>query len=156
MIARIALFLILFLALPCLVYPKPSRYATPAPTPKPETGPTRDQLFQTVDHIVRLSQDLQKNLDAEKAAHENTDISLKKATKENFDLQRKIDKDTSDFNTLKDKYASQSKKLAWYRWHWWGSWIIFGLGILACGFFAFLKLTGRLAIFGTAVAAKIP
>lgn len=40
------------------------------------------------------------------------------------------------------------KALSWYRWHWWGSWIALGAGILACGVFAFLKFTGRLAIAG--------
>lgn len=38
--------------------------------------------------------------------------------------------------------------LNWYRWHWWGSWIALGLGVLACLVFAFLKFTGRLAIAG--------
>lgn len=44
-------------------------------------------------------------------------------------------------------------KLSWYRWHWWGSWIALGAGVLACLGFAFLKFTGRLAIIGAKVAA---
>jgi hypothetical protein len=39
--------------------------------------------------------------------------------------------------------------LNWYRLHWWGSWIMLGLGVLACLVVAFLKFTGRLAIAGS-------
>ena len=35
------------------------------------------------------------------------------------------------------------KKLSWYRWHWWGSWIALGAGVIACGLLALLKFTGR-------------
>lgn len=147
-----------FLLIPSIAFAAPRHHAAPKPAPSPpsEAGPSRQDLLKTVDHIVVLSQDLQRNLENEKTAHEATEIELIKGTKANADLQRQIDGQTRDFNTLKDKYASQSKKLSWYRWHWWGSWIVFGLGILAVGFLAFLKFTGRLAVFGTAVAAKIP
>lgn len=47
------------------------------------------------------------------------------------------------------------KALSWYRWHWWGSWIALGLGIVACGIFAFLKFTGRLAFTGAKIASKL-
>lgn len=39
--------------------------------------------------------------------------------------------------------------LNWYRLHWWGSWIMLGLGVLACLVVAFLKFTGRLAMAGS-------
>jgi hypothetical protein len=55
-----------------------------------------------------------------------------------------------------DRANVLDKKVWWYRLHWWGAWIALGLGVIACGIFAFLKLTGRLAILGTAVASKIP
>jgi hypothetical protein len=120
--------------------------------PKPaETGPTRQELLQTVDHIVRLSQDLQNTLNAEKAAHKGTETGLQEANLANAALQKQIDKNTRDCNKRIDQLNSAVKKLSWYRWHWWGSWIVFGLGVVAVGFFAFLKFTGRLA----AVAAKL-
>lgn len=151
MIARIALFLILFLALPCLVYPKPSRYATPTPTPIPEPGPSRQELFQTVDHIVRLSQDLQRNLEAEKASHHSTDIELANAKTENAGLQKRIDKQTDDFNETKDKYAGAIKKLWWYRIHFFLGWVLCITGILAGVGILILKITGRLSL----AAAKL-
>jgi hypothetical protein len=55
-----------------------------------------------------------------------------------------------------DRANKLDKAVWWYRLHWWGAWIMLGLGILMCLIFAFLKLTGRLAILGTAVASKIP
>lgn len=48
------------------------------------------------------------------------------------------------------------KSLSWYRWHWWGSWIALGLGVLVSGIFAFLKMTGRLAVVAAGVAGKLP
>ncbi len=139
--------------LPSIALAAPRHRATPTPAPSspPESVPSRQDLLKTVDHIVVLSQDLQRNLENEKGAHEATEIELIKGTKENANLQKQIDTQTVDFNALKDKYASQSKKLSWYRWHWWGSWVVFGLGIVAVGFLAFLKFTGKLA----AVAAKL-
>jgi len=147
------LSLLVFVLIPSIAFAAPRHHATPTPTPSPppEAGPSRQDLLKTVDHIVVLSQDLQRNLENEKAAHEATEIELIKGTKENAELQKRIDTETRDFNTTKDKLASASKKLSWYRWHWWGSWIVFGLGIVAVGFLAFLKFTGRLA----AVAAKL-
>lgn len=40
---------------------------------------------------------------------------------------------------LADVATKQSTKLAWYQWHWWGSWIALGIGVLACLAFVVLK-----------------
>jgi hypothetical protein len=48
------------------------------------------------------------------------------------------------------------KAVWWYRVHFWLTWIMFGLGLAACVLLVILKVTGKLAIFGTAVASKIP
>jgi hypothetical protein len=42
--------------------------------------------------------------------------------------------------------TSQSENLAWYRRHWWGSWIVFGLGVAVCILFFVLKILGKFAI----------
>ncbi len=31
------------------------------------------------------------------------------------------------------------KNLSWYRWHWWGSWIVLGAGVIACIILAVIK-----------------
>jgi chromosome segregation ATPase len=54
----------------------------------------------------------------------------------------------------RDRRISAEKKLSWYRWHWWGSWIALGAGVIACGLFAFLKFTGRLALVTAKTAEK--
>lgn len=144
--------LTLFVFIPAMLIAAPKS----RPVPTPEATPGRAELLATLDHISSLAKDAIGSLNAEKAAHAATEAGLQKANAENADLQKKIDKETVDFNDLKDKYAAVTKKLSWYRWHWWGSWIVFGLGILAVGFLAFLKFTGKLAIFGASVAAKIP
>lgn len=62
---------------------------------------------------------------------------------------------TARANTAEAGWAADSQKLAWYRLHWWGAWIALGTGLLAIAAFAFLKFTGRLAISGAAIAAKL-
>lgn len=146
--------LLSLLLFPAIALAAPSRHARPTPSPVPppsEAGPSKQELFQTVDHIVRLSQDLQKNLEAEKSAHHSTDIELANAKAENAGLQKRIDKQTDDFNDTKDKYASAVKKLWWYRIHWFLGWIVFIVGILAGVAIWILKITGKLAI----VAGKL-
>ena len=119
-------------------------------------NPTRTELLQTVQHIERLSSQLQKDLDSEKNAHKQVEDALILGTKQNVTLQNQVNQVTDKLNSVQDQLDKAKKSLSWYRWHWWGSWVIFGLGIVACAIFAFLKFTGRLAIVGAAVAAKVP
>ena len=128
-------------------------HATPTPTPNPPEGPgpSRQELFQTVDHIVRLSQDLQKNLELEKAAHHVTDMDLANAKTENASLQKRIDKETDTCNETADKYAAAMKKVWWYRIHFFLGWVLFITGILAGVGIWVLKITGKLGV----MAAKL-
>ncbi|MGA3171405.1 MAG: hypothetical protein ABSE62_10360 [Chthoniobacteraceae bacterium] len=87
---------------------------------------------------------------------------LADATDQVTTLQGKVDLQTSalnqatnDKNAALTKLAKDDKALSWYRWHWWGSWIVFALGVIAAGIFAFLKFSGRLALAVAPVAAKI-
>lgn len=133
--------------------PRNAHHATPTPNPSPvvEVGPSRHELFQTVDHIILLSQGLQKTLDLEKAAHQMTEDGLKKANKENSDLQRRIDNETRDFNATRDKYSVALKKLWWYRLHFFFGWVLFATGLLAGVAIWVLKITGKLGV----IAAKL-
>lgn len=55
----------------------------------------------------------------------------------------------ADSATQERESRIKAEKVAsYYRWHFWLSWIVLGLGILACVFVAFLKFTGRLVIGG--------
>ena len=118
---------------------------TPTPTPIVETTPSREALFATVEHISQLAKDALKNLDAEKASHLATDKTLVKATDQIVDLQKKVDAITLKLNTTQDKLDATSKTLWWYRLHWYGSWIIFIIGVLVCLIFAWLKWAGPIA-----------
>lgn len=135
----------------------------PKPTPTPDQIPSRNALLQTIDHIQRIARDQQDNLELEKQQHLKADkalemvsSSLADATSANLKLQVDIKKQTDKLNETQDKLDKTAKALSWYRWHWYGSWIVFGIGVLVCLAFAFLKFTGRLAIVGAAVASKIP
>jgi chromosome segregation ATPase len=65
-------------------------------------------------------------------------------------LQVEVDK--QEYYENADKLAAIATKdsaaLAWYRRHWWGAWIVSGLGLIVLGLIAFLKFTGRLTLAG--------
>jgi len=50
---------------------------------------------------------------------------------------------TKELNQLDKDYAADSKALLWYRLHWWGSWIVLGLGVLGSVFFYILKIAAK-------------
>ena len=134
-------------------------FAAPSPTPIPRATlyqPSKAELLQTVDHISALAKDAEAQLAKEKDAHLETANALTDSTKQLVTLQKQVQSQTDKLNSTQDKLDKAEKALSWYRWHWWGSWIVFGLGVIAVGFFAFLKVTGKLAVLGTTVASKVP
>ncbi len=114
--------------------------------------PTRADLLKTLQHISALAKEQQQALDQEKAAHAAVGAALGKATRDNTSLQTQNNPLTDKLNSTQDKLDKCAKALWYYRLHWWGAWIMLGLGVLACLVFAFLKFTGRLAV----VASKVP
>lgn len=68
------------------------------------------------------------------------------------DAQVKIDKQQyyADADKLALTATKQSKSLTWYRWHWWGSWITLGAGVIVCIIAAVVKWgakwTGKVAV----------
>lgn len=54
-------------------------------------NPTRAELLQTVKHIAALAKETQAELDAEKAAHANTEHSLASALQANQDTRSQFD-----------------------------------------------------------------
>lgn len=127
----------------------------PPPTPDPSTI-SRADLLKTVVHIQQLAQEQQLDLDNEKASELKIGKALADATIENGVLQKQIQAQTDKLNLTQDKLDKAEKSLWWYRLHWWGAWVMLGLGVAACVFFAILKVTGKLATTGAVVAAKIP
>jgi hypothetical protein len=70
-----------------------------------------------------------------------------------------VDVDKQEYYDKTEKLAAiatkQSKNLAWYRLHWWGSWIALGLGVLACIIFAIVKWGAKWTAKAGVAAAKI-
>lgn len=56
-----------------------------------QDNPTRAELLQTVRHISALARETQAELDAEKAAHTNTETALASALKANQDTRSQFD-----------------------------------------------------------------
>lgn len=124
--------------------------AAPTPTPKPSANVdlskvTAEDIRKTEEHRNQLLQAQKAELDAEKADHLKVANSLSAATNANLDLQKKVNVLTDNFNRVQANLDSATKKLWWYRLHWWGAWIALGLGVAACAAFAILKATGKLA-----------
>lgn len=120
--------------------------------------------------------DLQTAVEAQQIEEGNLSTHLAGAQKEQAQLTKDLDEAKAakiELQTNQAKYQADAqgladdasvernariadeKKLSWYRWHWWGSWIALGAGVLACGVFAFLKFTGRLAFTGAQIASKL-
>lgn len=107
--------------------------------------------------------DLEKNVTDAQGNQVRLDQHLTEADK----AKTQVEKDKTEYFAGSQKLADQAtaenahritaeQKLSWYRWHFFLGWIILGTGIAACIFVAFLKLTGKLAVAGAAIASKIP
>ena len=121
-------------------------FVAASPTPKPISDaelkkiPFSD-IVKTADHLAELGKEQQATI-----AQQHTDLMA---------AQKSIDDLKGQIQTLHNHDADMTnccntckKKLWWYRLHWWGSWIVLGLGVVACVVVAILKFTGKLAIAG--------
>ncbi len=142
---------------------------TPTPTPAFSISDaelkkiSKDQILATVKHMRDLlneamatiehqREQLLGTIDSLNLANNSTSTALNTITALTKQVQE-VTKHDADETARANKL---DKAVWWYRLHWWGAWIMLGLGVLACAVFAFLKLTGRLALAGSAIAAKIP
>lgn len=111
------------------------------------------QELQTNDAaLAEILVDAWKKNDAAEKHLAETDareVELEQKQKDYYDRAWKLADTTTALNA---RLVDVEKKLSWYRWHWWGSWIALGVGVIASGVVAFLKFTGRLAITASKVA----
>jgi ABC-type enterochelin transport system substrate-binding protein len=85
----------------------------------------------------------------------DTDARIAELEKEHANYYSDAQAIADTATALNARVIELEKKVSWYRWHWWGSWIALGAGVLACGLFAFVKFTGK-SLFGLgAVAARV-
>jgi len=144
----------------CLIFICSSALAAPSPTPYPKAviqGITYEDIIKTQEHRTQLMRDeLMGELNAEKAQELKLANTLADTVKADLAHQKQVEEQTNKLNSTQDKLDKAAKALWWYRLRWWGAWIMLGLGIVACLLFAWAKATGRLALFGASVAAKIP
>jgi chromosome segregation ATPase len=64
-------------------------------------------------------------------------------TKLGPDYEQKVASITETANATELAYADTSKKLMWYRAHWWGAWLVIAIGISGCVAFYVLKIAAR-------------
>lgn len=101
------------------------------------------QEINDLSAALQEAQDHQKELEQ----HLNeADLAKAQVEKDKTDYFAQAQKLADAASSENAKAVKAEKSLSWYRWHWWGSWIVLGLGIVACAFLAILKLTGRLML----------
>lgn len=103
-------------------------------------------LVQEVSDLdVKLTEAQTQQTELENHLRE-ADVARAQVEKDKNDYFNAAQSLANDATNERNARIKAEKSLSWYRWHWWGSWIALGLGIVACGVFAFLKFTGRLAL----------
>jgi hypothetical protein len=145
---------------------------TPSPAPTPLTNfPSdaeikklpKEAILATLKHQEQIFEATKAENAELKAAQQETMASVNSALASSSAALNKITDLSSQLGQVVAHDAKMTalandygKKLNWYRLHWWGAWIVFALGVIACIVLAILKVTGRLALLGSQVAAKIP
>jgi chromosome segregation ATPase len=105
------------------------------PTLVAKVNELEGKLNETTQSQTKLESDLQE---ADKAK-----AQVEKDKTDYFDSAQKLADAASQ---EREKRIKAESSLHWYRMHWWGAWIVFGLGILACIVLAVLKFTGKLLL----------
>ena len=138
--------------------------AAPSPTPYQISDAelqkiSKADIVATVKHLIEINKtsltviEKQKNELADATASQTNALNANTKSLEALTSLQKQITDLAKHDAAETARANKlDKAVWWYRLHWWGAWIMLGLGVVACGVFAFLKFTGRLA----AVASKIP
>jgi hypothetical protein len=111
-----------------------------------DVPPTLLAKVNELDSNLRSAQVEQALLEKQLVEADAAKAQVEKDKTDYFAAAQKL---ADEATAERDKRIKVEKALSWYRWHWWGSWIVLGLGIVACGLLAFLKFTGRLAIAGS-------
>lgn len=109
---------------------------------KEEAGKIKDVPPQLLERIDALESKL-----GEASAAQG---SLEKDLQEADQAKKQVETDKTEYFAAAQKLADSAskerdqritveKKLSWYRWHFWLSWIVLGLGVVACIVFALIK-----------------
>jgi hypothetical protein len=149
--------------------------ASAAPTPKGQTGSvlfdvskvdlskiSDADMRKTLEHREQLFREQQANFDQQQQHIVDQDLALVRASDANAEsilalasYAKQVGELAAHDKKMTDALNACSKKLWWYRLHWWGAWIAFALGIVACIILAILKVTGRLSFAAAKVASKL-
>jgi septal ring factor EnvC (AmiA/AmiB activator) len=100
--------------------------------------------------VVKVN-DLDGKLDEALSNHAELTARLEEADQAKAD----VEKDKADYIQRADALAQQAtsenssrvadeKKLSWYRWHWWGSWIVLGAGVVLCVVLGIAKFVAKM------------
>lgn len=114
----------------------------------------KTQMDDLKTREVTLTQTLQSTFDKHDALGkqlEETSATLAELEKRQIEYHTEAQLLADDASKENAYRVKAEKSLSWYRWHWWGSWIAFGAGVVLIIFLGILKLTGRLALTGATI-----
>lgn len=103
--------------------------------------PTVTQEINDLNDRLIAAQQQQQELEQHLAEADKARAEVEKDKADYFVKAEKLAEDATREN---GKAVKAEKSLSWYRWHWWGSWIVLGVGIIACIIFAVIKFAGKL------------
>lgn len=119
----------------------------------PELQPSLVEVKTAVLELQQHDQQLQTELAGARAKHD--ELEQHQMTLDSDISQLKIDQGSYhveanglaiDATNEREARIKVETKLSWYRWHWWGSWVVFALGVLACGAWAVIKFGIKLKL----------
>ncbi len=113
---------------------------------------SKADMLKTIEHRNQLHLELQSKFDEQQVHIVNQDKVLLKtsealadSTKAVLVLKDEVQKQTNKLNATQDKLYKAAKALWWYRLHWWGAWVMLGLGVVACVIFAGARIAAKFA-----------
>lgn len=114
---------------------------------------SRGEIIATVKHLRELAKDQQAIIDDQKRHLSDAAVAQTNALKAQTQsmiqltsLQNQIDTLAAHDKSVTDKLNAAMKTLWWYRLHWWGAWIMLGIGVLLCIVLAIAKFAGRFVL----------
>lgn len=113
---------------------------------------SKDDIIATMKHRQQLDAEVISVLTHQRDFLEQTISANAQALMEAKAAQNEIPKLKNEIEQLKKhdedtttRLNKANSALNWYRLRWWGSWIVFGLGVIVCILFFALKAAGKIA-----------
>ena len=128
----------------------------------PELQPPIAEIRLDVEDLQKIETVLTNGLVQAWQKNDEASTHLAETDKHEGELEQKQLAYYTEAQKLADNATDENKhridaekKLSWYRWHWWGSWIVLGAGVVVCVIAAILKWGAKWGAKVAVAGAKI-